>query len=647
MLWNSRIMAKFAAALSALISLSSFAQPEASTSRDLSLIHQPNSAQTILALMKKVADWQLAQPEARPGTNDWTKGALYAGFIALAQVADGPKYHDAMMAMGARYNWKPARRIFDADDYCVTQTYLDLYAQHRDPAMLRPTKENFDYILAHPRTNDLHFGPGNNRVARERWSWCDSLFMGPPAWIRLFAATSDNRYLQFMDREWWAASEFLYDKTEHLYFRDSTFFEKREANGRKIFWGRGNGWVLAGLARVLQLMPPEYPHRSLFEQQFKEMAARIAELQPEDGLWRPSLLDPVAYPLKESSSSGFFTFALAWGINRGLLDRTVYEPVVRKAWKALAESVTPEGKLEHVQPVGADPKKFDPTHTDVYGVGAFLLAGSEMYRLALAELPAAAYGAFLPQRKDDFAWENDRIAYRVYGPALEATGEISSGIDVWAKRTRQPIVEKWYYRADYHEDHGEGLDMYKVGPTRGCGGTGIWREGKLYVANNFVTWRLLENGPSRVAFELSYAPYDAGGLKVQETRLITLEAGANLNRIETRFDWDGGPDELPAVVGLAKREGGDAPDFGKDNSWMACWEPEQAGNGTIGCGVVMTSPAQPLDAKDQVFLKTTVKRGQTLVYFTGAGWTRSGDFPDKNSWLGYVARTAQRWSNHR
>jgi hypothetical protein len=384
-------------------------------------------------------------------------------------------------------------------------------------------------------------------------------------------------------------------------------------------------------------MPPEYPHRKFYQQQYKEMAAKIATLQQPDGLWRASLLDPEFYPLKETSGSGFYTFAIAWGINRGVLDRAVYEPVARKAWKALVACVTPEGKLEHVQPVGADPKKFDATHSDVYGVGAFLLAGSEMYRLALSEQPAAAYGMFMPQRKDDFAWENDRIAYRIYGPALEATGEITSGLDVWVKRTRKPIVEKWYYLAAYHKDHGEGLDMYKVGPSRGCGATGIWREGKLSVANNFVSWRLLENGPSRVAFELSYAPYDVSGVKVRETRRIALEVGSNLNRIETRFDWDGGPDELQAAVGIVKREGGGAPDYAKDGSWLAYWEPEQPGNGTIGCGVVMTTPAKPLNTKDESLLQTAIKRGQSLVYYAGAGWTKSGDFPDKASWVRYIS----------
>jgi rhamnogalacturonyl hydrolase YesR len=342
------------------------------------------SPKPILATMKMAADWQLRQTP-KPQTDDWTYGALYAGMMALSQISDVPTYHDAMVKMGRQHDWQPARRIYDADDYCICQTYLELFVQDHDPAMLGPTKERFDYILANPKTNDLHFTSKD----RPRWSWCDALFMGPPAWIRLYVATKEQKYLDFMDREWWATSNFLYDTNEHLFYRDSTYFAKREANGQKVFWSRGNGWVLAGLARVLQFLPPDHPHRKLYEQQFREMADKILSLQPAEGLWHPSLLDPESYPLKETSGSGFYTFALAWGINHGLLDRGHYEPAVRKAWTALVQCVTPDGKLEHVQPVGADPKKFDPTHTEVFGVGAFLLAGSEVYRMALKKSDSA------------------------------------------------------------------------------------------------------------------------------------------------------------------------------------------------------------------------------------------------------------------
>jgi hypothetical protein len=305
--------------------------------------------------------------------------------------------------------------------------------------------------------------------------------------------------------------------------------------------------------------------------------------------------------------------------------------------------VTPDGKLEHVQPIGADPKKFDPTHSDVFGVGAFLLAGSEVYRLTLARAPAPAYCAFMPQRMDDFAWENDRIAFRAYGPALERAGEISSGIDVWVKRTRRPVIEKWYYNANYHEDLGEGLDMYKVGPSRGCGGSGIWRSNNLYVAKNFLTWHIVQCGPSRITFELTYAPYNAGGVTIRERKRISLDSGSNLNRIESLMDWDwSGPERLTLAVGIVKQPGSESVDFANDDSWMSCWEPAQAENGAIGCGVVMSSPSRRRDTADQAFLQTSIGRGQPLVYYAGAGWTRSGDFPNRESWVRYVSRSAEK-----
>lgn len=341
---------------------------------------QPAPA-SIRAVMKRVADWQLSNPSASSNryTEDaWTWGAFYTGLTAWSRVANDPKYHDAMMAMGKRFEWKPAKRIYHADDHCVTQTYLELFLQHRDPAMLKPTRERFDFILANQSTNALPFHlPG----AKDRWSWCDALFMSPPALARLHTATGDARYLDFMIREWWATTDFLYDQEEHLYFRDSTYFDKREANGRKIFWSRGNGWVIAGLARVLEHLPKDHPERPRFEHLFRDMAAKVHECQQPDGLWRASLLDPASYPLKETSGSGFFTFALAWGVNHDLLDRDRYKPAVRRAWSALTSCVNAEGKLTHVQPVGADPKHFPPDHSDVFGVGAFLLAGSELLRL--------------------------------------------------------------------------------------------------------------------------------------------------------------------------------------------------------------------------------------------------------------------------
>ena len=332
----------------------------------------------VLTAMERVADWQLANPSKHKET-DWTQAAGDAGMMALAGLSGDKKYRDAMVRMGERNGWQPGARTSHADDHCVGQTYAELYFQARDPRMLAPLKARFEDILTNPHEGTLEFKtPGN----QDRWSWCDSLFMAPPAWLRLYVATGDTRYLELSVNHWWRTSDYLYDKKEHLYYRDSTYFDKRESNGKNVFWGRGNGWVMGGLVRMLQYLPDKHPARARFEQQFKDMAAKILACQQTDGLWRASLLDPASYPLKETSSSGFFTYALAWGANQHLLERTTCEPAVRKAWAALVACVQADGKLTHVQPIGADPKSFADAATEVYGTGAFLLAGSEIYRLA-------------------------------------------------------------------------------------------------------------------------------------------------------------------------------------------------------------------------------------------------------------------------
>jgi rhamnogalacturonyl hydrolase YesR len=335
----------------------------------------------ILANMERVADWQLAHPSPHPPT-DWTHGAFYAGVMALAGVSESPRFLDAMVKIGEGNEWKLGPRPYDADDHCVGQAYAEIYLNRHEPRMIGPLRERFDWVLAHPKDDNLDFDPKRNPDARDRWSWCDSLFMGPPAWVRLYAATGNKAYLDFATAKWWVTSDFLYDKEEHLFFRDSTYFDQRETNGKKVFWSRGNGWVMAGLVRMLQYLPAYHPTHRRFVEQYRQMAEKIRSCQQPDGLWRSSLLDPAGYPLKETSGSGFYCYALAWGVNQGLLDRAQFEPAVIKAWQGLTGCVEPDGRLTHVQPVGADPRKFDDNSTEVYGVGAFLLAGSEVYRLA-------------------------------------------------------------------------------------------------------------------------------------------------------------------------------------------------------------------------------------------------------------------------
>jgi rhamnogalacturonyl hydrolase YesR len=345
----------------------------------------------VLASMQKVADWQLGHPSQEPALR-WTQAVWYTGMMALGDLSRDARYHEAMMAVGRASGWRMGERPYHADDYCVGQMYCEMYLQRRDPAMIFPLREQFDYVLTHPSRGSVEVISREEGVpgGRMRWWWCDALFMGPPVFTRLYATTGESRYLEFMIGEWKATSDFLYDKDEHLYFRDQSYFSKREANGAKVFWSRGNGWVMGGLVRVLQFLPSDHPERPYFQRQFLEMAETALKCRQRDGLWHSSLLDPASYPQPESSGSGLFCYALAWGINQGLLDRARFQPAVLNAWDKLVGLVDSEGKLTHVQPVGADPRNFDPGLSQTYGVGSFLLAGSEVHRMALLrELPHA------------------------------------------------------------------------------------------------------------------------------------------------------------------------------------------------------------------------------------------------------------------
>jgi rhamnogalacturonyl hydrolase YesR len=325
----------------------------------------------IIAAMKRVADWQLKQAEGHYNIQ-WTYAALYDGLLAASRATGDNRYHDRVLEVARENQWNLGPRFAHADDNAIGLTWLTFYAE--DPTRkerLAPTQEGMDKVLARPDD------PKENL-----WWWCDALYMAPPVLAQLAIAGGDQKYLDFMDHEWWLTSAALYDPNEHLYFRDNRFLTMHESNGQKVFWSRGNGWVLAGLALVLQRMPQSYPNRAKYVTQYRELAERIAGLQQSDGLWRASLLDPASYPNPEISGSAFFTYAFAWGINHGMLDRRKYLPVVARAWRGMLTHVYETGRLGSIQPIGGEPGRYKPSSSWVYGVGAFLLAGSELSGIA-------------------------------------------------------------------------------------------------------------------------------------------------------------------------------------------------------------------------------------------------------------------------
>jgi rhamnogalacturonyl hydrolase YesR len=359
--------------------------------------------ESVKAITKKAADWQIttftnhmdyravpANPnnfrEKKPYHDlTWHMGALYAGMNEWRQIADDPSvYTGFLKKIGERNEWKLGKRPYHADDHTVGQFYLSLHEEYKDPAMLSPTQEHFDWILANRKTGSLEWGKETD--CHNRWGWCDALFMAPPVWARLAKVTGEKKYLEFMDEEYHATVDLLWDKEDKLFWRDSSYFPKREKNGRKLYWARGNGWVFGGLALMIPDLPENWEGQSFYIDLYKQMAESLKNCQREDGTWSMGLLGGVeGYPIKETSGTSFFTFGLAWGINNGLLDRAVFEPVVFKAWNAMTGCVTDEGMLGYVQPVGASPGDSFADKTEVYGMGAFLAAGTEVYKLAGGE----------------------------------------------------------------------------------------------------------------------------------------------------------------------------------------------------------------------------------------------------------------------
>ena len=361
------------------------------------------AAESVKSIAQKVADWQMAheydghlwraQPAIIPDWArslagrkyhdlSWQNAALYAGMYEWSKIADESKYAEWLYQIGQRNNWSLHSRTYHADDHAVGQTFLALARDRNEPALIEGIRTQFDGILAVPQTGSLQWERGV--AAQDRWAWSDALFMAPPVWARLASISAEQKYLDFMHQEYMTTYELLWDEENSLWWRDSTFFDRKEENGQAVFWSRGNGWVFAGLALMIPDLPIEWVHREFYLSLYRQMAAKLIQLQRSDGTWSMGLLgEPEAYPIVETSGTAFFTFGLAWGLNQEVLTAEPYQDAVIHAWRALTDAVTEEGIVGFVQPIGGSPGESYPGKTEVYGVGAFLAAAAEVYRLSL------------------------------------------------------------------------------------------------------------------------------------------------------------------------------------------------------------------------------------------------------------------------
>lgn len=347
---------------------------------------------TVLRQAGQVADWQLAHMEnfdylatfQRQSADpvDWIQAAFWVGMTHLADRTGSAAYTEAILSHGEAAQWGYGARPRHADADAIGGVWV--WAARRavgEESRLRlaPTLARFNAILADPSDVPLIFdeSPGE-RPCQRRWCWSDALFMAPPVWATVAVTMQEPVYWDHADTELKAMVEALYDPEEHLFYRDSRFIGKAGPAGRKIFWSRGNGWSYAGLARIIEVLPAEHPDRGYYIDLFVEMSERLLALQGNEGYWPVSLLDP-GEPF-ETSGTGFFVYGMAWGVNNHLLDASLYGPSVRRGWTALERAIQPDGRLGWVQQVGYAPDRVVASDTQLYGVGAFLMAAAEVSR---------------------------------------------------------------------------------------------------------------------------------------------------------------------------------------------------------------------------------------------------------------------------
>ncbi len=628
----------------------------------------------ILAAMEKVANWQLPRVESLQyiqfkrmeslEPRRWVQSVFYTGLKNIAERSNNPAYAQWIGYKGNEWQWQLGPVPYFGDDQLIADTYVWYYMnQQNNPEVIAATKKAFDDVIAENATNDLAFtievDENLVHLCQKRWCWADALFMAPPSWLALSKATGDSKYAEYAHREMQATLNYLYDDHYDLVYRDSRFKEIKGDFGEQLFWARGTGWVFAGLARSMEYMDKKDPNRAIYEKLFVKMARKLKSLQKSDGSWAMSLLAQEKSPLKETSGTGLLTFAFAWGINDGILSEDEFLSTTVKGWNLLNSAVHPDGKLGWVQAIGAAPGQVSKDDSQLYGVGAYLLAGSEIYDYMrsreqeagikiTSNPPIRAFARYVPERIDDFTWENDKVAFRVYGPAAKGSG-ISSGVDAWLKKVDYSIIDKWYNDhtkgISYHEDSGEGYDPYHVGDSRGVGGTAIWLDGKPYAAEHWSNYKVHETGEKTNRFTLSYQ-WDTPLGKVTEEKTITLKMHEHLYHVNSIFTLNGKPAKLPIAIGITTHDGKAKVYLNKEAGRISAWETID--NLGLGTAAIMkpnlVEDILHIASKDKdeshIWMFTSTDAKGNLEYKAGFGWQAAGLFGQKETWNSYLDSTA-------
>ena len=322
-----------------------------------------------------------AADKTRP-SNIWTRAVYYEGLMALYQIDKQKRYYDYALTWGEAHKWglRNSTQTRNGDDQACGQTYMDLYLIDPKPERIADIKACIDNLV--------------NSEKKDDWTWVDALQMAMPVFARLGVIYQDDRYYEkmhqmYMHTKTIQGEKGLYNPVEKLWYRDKDFDPPYTTpTGKSCYWSRGNGWVVAALVRVLDIMPKNAPHRQEYELTYLEMMQALLPLQRQDGFWNVSLTDESDFGGKELTGTALFTYGMAWGVNKGLLKKKIYKPVIAKAMTALInDCVHPNGFLGYVQGTGKEPKDGQPLSYDKvpnftdFGVGCFLLAGAEVYKM--------------------------------------------------------------------------------------------------------------------------------------------------------------------------------------------------------------------------------------------------------------------------
>ena len=696
------------------------------------------------------------QANNKPEVNAfWDNAVYFTGNMEAYRLTGNAKYLEYSDKWARHNKWSGAtgqdpqkwqyktygegqEHVLFADWQVCFQTYADMYAMNPDAYKVARAKEVLGREALMPQ-NDF-------------WWWVDALYMGMPAFSKMYKMTGDEAYLDKLYANFKYADDLMFDKDDHLYYRDAKYIypaHKTEA-GKKDFWARGNGWALAGLAKVLADVPETWQHRAALVERFRQLAEAVSKCQQEGGYWTRSMLDPKQAEGEETSGTALFAYGLLWGMNNGLLDRTVYGAVADNAWKYLSTvALQADGSVGYVQPIGEKAvkgQKLTAANANNFGTGAFLLAACEKvryddgsvmpsdarqftvnvtntlgtFRQEVVEIDAktvfeklaisggrqfqvynavgqqvpyqithdgkvlidaavrpngtatftikkgtpntfvnTCYGRMYPERVDDIAWENDRAAYRCYGPALQRTGERSFGNDVWVKNTPSLVVEQRYFIEDgskakiaalkqtdpaaakalemattYHYDQGNGLDCYKVGPTLGCGTPALMIGDSIVMPYCYKEYEILDNGPLRFSVRLVYntTSYKTDN-NVVENRILTLDKNSNFNKMTVWYDGLTVPADIASGISLHS-EDVDNVVLGKDYIQYADPTDNPKGqnfqifvgtlfpNGVAETKKVMYANPVNGNAGHALGIVKDYKGGQKYTYYFGSAWSK-------------------------